>query len=48
MINIATSSKSNVKTPPTKSTVKTTPGAPKKNKSNFEVNYIVPREGPLF
>ena len=34
---------------PVKPTAKTTPDAPKKKKkSRFEVNYIVPREGPLF
>jgi len=35
---------------PIKPIVKTTPDAPKKKKTNntFEVNYIVPREGPLF
>ena len=34
---------------PVKPTAKTTPDAPKKKKkSQFEVNYIVPREGPLF
>jgi len=35
---------------PLKSSInKTTPGAPKKNKtSKLNVNLIVPREGPLF
>ena len=38
----------NTQTTPAKPIVTTTPGAPKKKNAKFEVNYIVPREGPLF
>jgi len=35
-------------TTPKKEIKTTTPNAPKKLKHTFEVNYIVPRKGPLF
>lgn len=39
----------NTQTTPMKPIEKTMPGAPKKKpKDNFQVSFIVPREGPLF